>query len=263
MIERDSPVTQEELHALVDGEIAPDRRDAVDAWLQRHPEDAARVAEWRAQADTIRLRYGPIASEPVPARFSLSDLERKERAKRVWPAAAAAALIAFLAGSAAGWFAHGVAPFPASRFDLYTADAIDAYKLYVVEVRHPVEVPGVERDHLVDWLSKRVGSDVRAPNLESMGLILVGGRLIPGPDGAATALFMYEGSSGDRFTLYCTRSDSPETAMRYRQDERVAAFYWVDRGLAYVVSGPSDRSRLSAIAKSAYDQIDTGTKTGG
>jgi anti-sigma factor RsiW len=133
----------------------------------------------------------------------------------------------------------------------------------VVEVRHPVEVPGAERQHLVEWLSKRLGSDVRAPDLESMGLTLVGGRLIPGPAGAATALFMYEAASGDRFTIYCTHSGSPETAMRYREAERVSSFYWVDRGLAYVLSGPSDRQRLSMIAKSAYDQIDDTARPAG
>ena len=36
----------------------PDRRDAVEAWLANHPDDAARVAAWRAQAEAIRARYG-------------------------------------------------------------------------------------------------------------------------------------------------------------------------------------------------------------
>jgi anti-sigma factor RsiW len=44
MIDRDSPVTQDELHAYVDGEIQADRRGAVEAWLASHPEDAVRVA---------------------------------------------------------------------------------------------------------------------------------------------------------------------------------------------------------------------------
>ena len=56
MIERDSPVTQEELHAFVDGEIPADRRGALEAWLQGHPDDAARVADWRDQADAILRR---------------------------------------------------------------------------------------------------------------------------------------------------------------------------------------------------------------
>ena len=78
MTDRDSPVTEEELHAYVDGEIPADRRSAVEAWLASNPDDAARVAEWRAQADTIRARYGAVASEPVPARFDLDKLASQD-----------------------------------------------------------------------------------------------------------------------------------------------------------------------------------------
>src|SRR5262249_59648754 len=74
MIDRNSPVTEDELHAYVDDEIAADRRGAVEAWLASHPEDAARVAQWQAQADAIRARYGMLASEPLPARFDLDRL---------------------------------------------------------------------------------------------------------------------------------------------------------------------------------------------
>ena len=61
MIDRNSPVTEDELHAYVDGELPADRREAVEAWLANHPDDAARVAAWRAQADAIRARYGAVA----------------------------------------------------------------------------------------------------------------------------------------------------------------------------------------------------------
>jgi len=44
MIDRDSPVTQDELHTYVDGEIPADRRAAVEAWLTANPEDAVQVA---------------------------------------------------------------------------------------------------------------------------------------------------------------------------------------------------------------------------
>ncbi len=103
---------------------------------------------------------------------------------------------------------------PISR--CFTTDALDAYRLYAVEVRHPVEVPGDQRPHLVEWLSKRVGSPLRAPELDKVGLKLVGGRLLPGPTGA-TAFFMYEGPSGERFTLYCGRtSDQRDRAALHR-----------------------------------------------
>jgi anti-sigma factor RsiW len=70
---------------------------------------------------------------------------------------------------------------------------------------------------------------------------------------------MYEGPSGERFTIYYARTDSPQTAMRYREGDRFAALYWVERGLAYVVSGPPERERLLSIAQAAYDQIDKST----
>ena len=197
------PVTEDELHAYVDGELPADRRGAVEAWLATHADDAARVAAWRAQAEVIRKRYGGVANEVPPKRL---QVERLTRSRRSWMAAAiAAVLVAFIAGGAAGWFARGAEAASPSDLDRFTADALEAYRLYVVEVRHPVEVPGDQRPHLVEWLSKRLGSPLRAPELERMGLKLVGGRLLPGPNGA-TAFFMYEGPSGERFTLYCGRT---------------------------------------------------------
>jgi anti-sigma factor RsiW len=44
--------------------------------------------------------------------------------------------------------------------------------------------------------------------------------------------------------------------MRYRAADRFAAVYWVEHGLAYVVSGPADRERLLNVAQAAYEQID-------
>ena len=255
MTNRDSPVTTDELHAFVDGMLPADRRDAVEAWLAAHPNDAAQVEAWRAQADAIRVHFGAPANEPVPARFDLDKLALVNT-RRPWRAIAAAAVIAALVGGLAGWMARGasaaVAP---STFDTFTNEALDAHKLYVVEVRHPVEVPGEEHNHLAQWLSKRLDSQLRIPDLEPLGLKLVGGRLLPGPTGAASAFFMYEAASGERFTIYCAKSGSPETGMRYREADRFSSFYWADHGLAYVVSGPADRTRLWAVVKVAYDQV--------
>ena len=253
MSDRDAPVTEDELHAYVDGELPANRRSAVEAWLASHPDDSARIAAWRAQADAIRARYSALSSEPLPARF---ELDRLLRGTRSWRAVAAAAVIAaFLAGGVVGWMAHGASAAAPSRFDIFTTQALDAHRLYVVEVRHPVEVIGAERQHLVQWLSKRLDQELRVPDLEASGLKLVGGRLLPGPSGAA-AFFMYEGPSGERFTIYYARTDAPPTAMRYRAADRFAALYWVEQGLAYVVSGPLDRERLLRVAQAAYDQID-------
>ncbi|MDP2410066.1 MAG: anti-sigma factor [Pseudolabrys sp.] len=265
MIDRELPVTEDDLHAYVDGELPAGRKEAVTAWLAAHPEQAALVAAWQAQGDAIRTRYGAVVNETLPIRLKLDQVLRNSRAGgRPWKAMAAAAAAAiFMIGGATGWMARGAsasAPAPApSVFERFTAEALEAYRLYVVEVRHPVEVPGSERKHMTQWLSKRLGYEQRIPDLQSIGLRLVGGRLLPGPTGAA-AFYMYEGPSGERFTIYCARVEAPETALRFKDGERAAAFYWADDNAAYVVTGPANRERLETVTKAIYEQMEAGTK---
>lgn len=251
-MDREPPVIEEELHAFVDGELPPERRAVVEQWLATHGDDAARVAAWRAQAEAIRARYG-VADEPVPARF---DLQKLARAGRNWQRLAAAVIIlAFLGGGGAGWFGRGAWE-GAGPTRSVTNEAIDAHRLYVVEVRHPVEVTGSDPAHLGQWLSRRVGYALRAPDLDASGLKLLGGRLLPSPSAPAAAFFMYEGTTGERFTVYCRRTKAPESALRYRASGAVGSFVWVEDEVAFVVSGPDDRARLQQVAEAVHRQIE-------
>lgn len=250
-------VSEDELHAYVDGGLPAERREAVAAWLAAHPEEAARIAAWRAQAEGIRARYGAVAEEPVPERLKLDYLARYAHTnRRFWMGAAAATLAAFLIGGGAGWFAHGAVAAPPVEFGTVTADALKAHELYVVEVRHPVEVPGAERAHMTKWLSKRLGQQLQVPDLSAMNLKLVGGRLLPGPHGAS-AFYMYESPTGERYTVYCAKAVAePQSALRFKADKRFGAVYWVENKLAVVVSGPDQRAQLETVAKSVYDQME-------
>ena len=180
---------------------------------------------------TSRCRNGMISNDWCGSRAGGFTARWRQRWRRSSPAAAWA-----------GWrMAHRLRP---STFQSFTVDALDAHRLYVVEVRHPVEVPGSERAHLQQWLTKRCGWDVRAPELDATGLKLVGGRLLPGPTGPASFL-MYESASGERFTIYTARASTETTQMRYAKQDQDGALFWADRGVGYVVSGGSDRERLS------------------
>ncbi len=244
------PVTEDELHAYVDNELPAERCSDVEAWLAAHPEDAARVQSWRAMAERLHARYDSVLDEPVPKRLELEQLASPPR--RWVVGSAAAALIAFVAGGGVGWIAHGASSTP-SAFQTIMGEALDAHRLYVVEVRHPVEVPGAERAHLQQWLTRRCGWKVHAPDLDSVGLKLVGGRLLPGAAGPASFL-MYEGPSGERFTVYAAKATVEATQMRYASQGRDSALFWAERGVGFVVSGSSDRDRLTQIAKLVYDQ---------
>jgi anti-sigma factor RsiW len=249
MIERKIPVTEDELHAYVDNELPAERRADVEAWLAAHPDEAERVRSWLSMADALHTRYDSVADEVVPKRL---DVERLVRQPRKWIyGAMAATLAAFIAGGSVGWAMRGASASPTA----FQNFALDAHKLYVVEVRHPVEVPGSELVHLQQWLTKRCGWDVRAPELAAAGLKLVGGRLLPGPSGPAS-FFMYESASGERFTIYAAKAQDETTQMRYAADGSDSALFWADRGVGYVVSGGSDRGRLTQIARAVYDQLD-------
>jgi anti-sigma factor RsiW len=252
MVERNLPVTEGELHVYVDGELPEERRQAVENWLASHPEDAARVAAWRAQADAIRAHYGAVAKEPVPDRLTLDRITRRRRS---WAAVAmAASLAAFVVGGVTGWVARGASAAAPSAFEMFAADALGAHRLYIAEVRHPIEVTATE-SHLGPWLSRRLGTSFRAPDLQAFGLKLLGGRLLPGPNGPA-ALYMYEGSTGERYTLYASKLPGPRTALHYRTADRFAAAHWVEGEIGYVLSGPADKERLGQVAQVIYEQLE-------
>lgn len=258
MAEREPLVTEDELHAYVDGELAADRRAVIEQWLSDHADDAARVAAWRAQADAIRARYGAVASEPVPRRF---DVARLARAGRKWPRlAAAAAVLVFLLGGGAGWFGRGIWE-GAGPARVVTTEAFEAHRLYIAEVRHPIEVKAGE-SHLNRWLSRRVGFEMPTPDLDAFGLKLLGGRLLPGNAGRPAALYMYEGATGERFTIYSRRDQAPQSALRYRAAGPVGSVFWVEDEAAFVVSGPADRARLQKVAESVYEQVENRQQTG-
>ena len=97
-------------------------------------------------------------------------------------------------------------------------------------------------------------------NSDGTGLKLVGGRLLPGPR-APAAFLMYEGPSGERYTLYTSRASTPAAQMRYATQADDGALYWADRGIGYVLTGPDgNKARLEQVARAVYDQTE---KTGG
>jgi anti-sigma factor RsiW len=69
-------------------------------------------------------------------------------------------------------------------------------------------------------------------------------------------MYMYEGPSGERFTLYCSKVEGPETALRFKQGKQVAAFTWVEGQFGFVVSGADNREKLETVTKAIYEQVD-------
>jgi len=101
---------------------------------------------------------------------------------------------------------------------------------------------------------------LRAPDLGTFGLKLLGGRLLPGLASPA-ALFMYEGANGERFTIYCSKVDAARTAFRYDASNNFGSVHWIEGNYGWALSGPKDRDRLKAIASAAYEQLENRAPT--
>lgn len=251
------PVTEADLQAYADGNLAEERRPAVAAWLAAHPDDAERIESYRRIAEDLRTSYGGVLHEPVPER--LQRALRRPR-KRRYALVAGWVVLGIALGGIAGWQLRGMQAAPPPIADSAGAlarRAAVAHATYSPEVRHPVEVGADQEAHLVTWLSKRLGTQLRAPKLEGVGYSLVGGRLLPGENGPV-AHFMYQCNRGTRVTLY-VRSDmgsNRSTAFRYAREANVGVFYWVDTKIGYAVSSADiSKEDLLNVANAAYQQL--------
>lgn len=132
----------------------------------------------------------------------------------------------------------------------------DSFAVYSAEVARPVEVGPDRQEQLIDWLGKRLGTSLAAPDLSALGLHLLGGRLVP-VGAAPGALLIYEDASGARLTWLIVRdpTDRTDTGFRYAERSGVGTFYWLDDGFGYALSAVMPRERLLDIATAVYDQI--------
>ena len=65
-------VGEDDLIALVDGELDPHRRDAVLRHLATCVDDQAKVEAWRQQNARLRAAFAPVAQEPLPLGLSFA-----------------------------------------------------------------------------------------------------------------------------------------------------------------------------------------------
>lgn len=260
------PIGEDDLHAWVDGRLPPPRAVQVEEWLSAHPAEAARIAAYRRQRDELRAWLAPKAGEAVPLRLRVSGLAVAQRGRlRRRLSGVAAALALFVSGAGAGWLA-GRQPAPsamtASQAVLaqqIKADALLAHVTYVAENRHAVEVPAREEEHLITWLSNRLGRKLVVPDLAPHGFRLMGGRLLPG-ENAPAAQFMYVDAEGTRLTLY-VRAEPGEGPVGFELLERagVSGFRWLDHGFGYAVLAEAGRERLLAVAEAVSRQLPLAT----
>lgn len=257
-----------QLHACVDGHLPAGEAQALRAQAAAAQRDA--LDAWSAQRQALRALHAEVLDAPIPAPMlevvAQASGQRRQAANQVrWAAMAASVACAF----ALGWMLHGqwagtqgadLAQSAAHTRFVHAAGF--AHAVYLPEKRHPVEVGAAEQEHLVQWLSKRLGRALRVPNLSTEGFALVGGRLLPG-EGSARAQFMFEDSQGQRLTLYLggltEEGQHPalaQTRFQFESHQGTQSFYWFDQGFGYALSAQMGREQLLALATRVYQQLE-------
>ncbi len=262
-------VSDDELAAYFDGQLDESTARAVAGRLSQA--DHETLQHWSDQRSQMRALADSIDAEPLPTHLlatthQLNDAYRQVRRWRQWGGMAAGVFLAF----GVGWFGRGVGQEPTAiqaavpphlqQPNAFVMQASIAHATYVPEVRHPVEVVAAQRQHLAQWLTKRLARDIKAPDFSTEGFELMGGRLLPGDDGAR-AQFMFERPDGLRVTLYlgAVKADSAGatlagSAFAFRSEGGTASFYWVEEGFGYALTGPLPRNELLKLSELAYAQ---------
>ena len=257
------PISQAELHAFVDGQLDAGRLPALVAWLQAHPDDAAKVFAWQVQRQQLRHLARDLELGPAPAALADVVLKagRPAQWRGAWPQTAAAALLLAVGVAGGRWWASGgvgdggggLASSPA-----FVREAAVAHAVYTPEKRHPVEVTAAEEAHLVQWLGRRLGAPLKAPVLLERGYRLLGGRLLPG-EPAPRAQFMYEDAQGRRVTLFVAvfaPGKAPaQTSFRSLREGQRESFYWVEGPFGYALSAELPAADMQVLAREVYAQL--------
>jgi anti-sigma factor RsiW len=255
---RGRPITEDELHAHVDGALDPSRAAEVAEYLARSPDVARRVDGYVRQRMALRAALAPYAKEPVPPELNLARWTERPGSLRIprWRAAAAAVLL-LCVGGASGWVARSSVTAPSTGMAATLAqEAADSYQVFSADQVHAVEFKANDRGALVDWVSERLRRPIAVPDLSGSGYRFMGGRLVATSHGPA-GLFLYDDDHGTRLAMLvrpvAIEKDMP---MSQHRNGDVDGYAWAAKGLGYSLVGAATPGVLHPLANEVRRQID-------
>jgi anti-sigma factor RsiW len=271
------PVSEAELHGLVDGDLDSGRREAVEAYLAASPEDAARVETWRWQNETMRAAFAPVDQGALPWPLPLAPRageataghpvlgHAEARASHAWrerwfarliglsfaSGALLAAGAAYLSGRANAPEAapHSARSAAAARTNYtFVAQAVSALRAFAPPAAAVRLSPNAEGP----------GQDAAAPILPSLsidGLRLAGVRAMPGGQGQMLCLIYARPDAANLALCAGKAGDAGESAPRVSGNFPSATIAWRQNGADYALTGALPESELRALADTARTQV--------
>ena len=219
--------TLPELGAAAKREAQPPLRQALPEPGRRRESNAVASAAGMALAALVAVMAGIYVSGGLPGVLSSVWLPR--------------------AGAAA------VAARPGDIGEGLLRRAIEAHQVFAEDLVVPVEFDAKATGQLLAYLSQRAGVTLRAPNLTAQAFRLLGGRVLPVPEGIA-AMLVYEGPGGQRIALVAARAaGETDPASLYQPGERgpVHAVKWTAGEATYVLTSTRNAAETLRLAMAA------------
>jgi anti-sigma factor RsiW len=242
-------VTEEDLHAYLDGQLDGWRQTEVRALLEAQPAVAARVAAWRRDAEGLRAALAGIETWPPNPSLDPAVIRRRLRTRALATLGRTLGLsVALGLAALGGWAARGpyLRPAPAPM-----QDAVDAYRAFALPRFPRMELPS-RSGSLPASLASALGLShpLVLPDLSGRGFRPLGGRLLASEEGVA-AMVLYEADNGRRISFYVrpARHSSAATG-GLRTSGGLAMRYWYRGGYGFALIGRADDARIRDIERS-------------
>ena len=257
MSDLNQPITEDDLHAFVDHLADPDRLPAIERHLRDNPDDATKVAAYRAQRDALRVAFAFQENNPaIPSRLNPLTIQRAVISRRTMWRAAAAVVLAFGAGGGGGWALHQqLSPPPATTVTLLMQEAFANHAVFAADRRRPTELGAEQRDDLAKWVSNRINRPVTPPDLNLAGYRYFGGRLAATEFGPA-GMFMYQNEQNVRLTIFvrpiANEASRPPISLRVGTLEGCG---WIEQGIGYAVIAPLPAADVHLLVEGVRARI--------
>ena len=252
-------VGEDDLHAVVDGQLAADRHQEVMAYLAVYPDAADRVSAFfrqRVELSALRERLsdGESTDEVAGLEKALCDAIRQgQRTRR--RALGGGGLLLVLLAAVSGWW------LTLDRDRVVVADAGPSSRGgQMLLSREPLgEIDPITTetgDSAVLWLQAHLGGQpLKQPDLESLGLRFVGGSTLKSARGPAIRL-VYTDEAGAAFALFVGVKESGVGLAASLAPEGHVSLSWQHEPLTFTLIAPQGSSRLDEIMRSAGELLD-------
>jgi len=243
-------LSDEEMHAFIDGEVDPSRAAEIGALIARSPDLAHRVHRYRGDKALLTSVYGPLATQPLPeAIVRLCTEPPKSTMRRPPPRVAISlALAALVVLSVAG-----LALRERTGSDPLIVAAVAARSGETSAVSDLEGAALGTREDQSALLRRTLDQPIATPDLRRAGFELTRLTIYPESNGEAVQL-SYRDKGGRRFTVYLRRSAGGDRfEVVPRGAERICI--WQNADLSAVMVGEMSTSEMLRVASLAYADL--------